>query len=254
MFRLSILLLAGLSFGLSSNHLTWAGTFSQIGSSRWVKVSKIYDGDTFKTRDGEKVRLLGINTPEIAHASKPGEALGQKARKHLKSLIKGKLVRLVFDREKRDIYSRSLAHVYLRDGRWINALMVEAGLAHVYTFAPNFRYAGKLLEYEKAARLKRSGIWEKSRFRVVEKAMVAPSMIGQFRLVRGEITYVEKNGWKIKMGRLMVTIPRAYREWFKSPPKLKVGQQIVVRGKIRVSQKERLYLALHSPYDLEIME
>ena len=232
----------------------WAGTFSQIGSSRWVTVTKVYDGDTFKTHDGEKVRLLGINTPEIAHSSKPGEALGKQAKSRLKELIGNRLVRLEFDRERHDKYGRLLAHVWLRDGSWINSQMIQDGLAHLYIFAPNFRHAGKLLEHEKAARLKRSGIWGKPRFKIVKKANVTPSMIGQFRLVRGNITYVEKSGWKAKMGSLLVTIPRAYREWFKSPPKLKVGQQIMVRGKIRISQKDRLYLALHSPFDLEIIE
>ncbi|NOR73433.1 MAG: nuclease [Mariprofundaceae bacterium] len=239
---------------LLASQIGWAGTFSQIGSSRWVSVAKVYDGDTFKTDDGEKVRLLGINTPEIAHSSKPGEVLGRRAKSRLEELIGNRLVRLEFDREKRDKYGRLLAHVRLRDGRWINSQMIQDGLAHLYIFAPNFRYAGKLLEDEKAARLKRSGIWGKSRFKVIKKANVTPSMIGQFRLVEGSITHIGKSGWKIKMGSLLVTIPRAYREWFKSPPKLKVGQQIVVRGKIRISRKDRLYLALHSPFDLEIIE
>jgi micrococcal nuclease len=239
---------------LLTSQTVWAGTFSQIGSSRWVTVSYIYDGDTFKTDRGEKIRLLGINTPEIAHASKPGEILGKQAKYRLKELIGNRLVRLEFDREKRDKYGRLLAHVWLRDGSWVNSQMIQDGLAHLYIFAPNFRHAGKLLQHEKAARLKRSGIWGKSRFKVIKKANVTPSMIGQFRLVKGNVTYVEKDGWKIKMGSLMVTIPRAYREWFKSPPKLKIGQQIMVRGKIRISQKDRLYLALHSPFDLEIIE
>jgi micrococcal nuclease len=239
---------------LLTSQTVWAGTFSQIGSSRWVTVSYIYDGDTFKTDRGEKIRLLGINTPEIAHASKPGEILGKQAKYRLKKLIGNRLVRLEFDREKRDKYGRLLAHVWLRDGSWVNSQMIQDGLAHLYIFAPNFRHAGKLLQHEKAARLKRSGIWGKSRFKVIKKANVTPSMIGQFRLVKGNVTYVEKDGWKIKMGSLMVTIPRAYREWFKSPPKLKIGQQIMVRGKIRISQKDRLYLALHSPFDLEIIE
>jgi len=232
----------------------WAGTFSQIGSSRWVTVAKVYDGDTFKTARGEKVRLLGINTPEIPHASKAGEPLGKKATKHLKALIQGQLVRLEFDQVKRDKYGRLLAHVRLRDGSWINSQMIKDGMAHLYIFAPNFRHAGKLLEHEKKARLRRSGIWGNSRFKIVEHALVTPSMIGQFRLVKGAVTSIDKNGWKFKMGKLSISIPRAYRAWFKSTPKLKPGQQVVVRGKIRISQKERLFLALHSPFDLEKIE
>jgi len=239
---------------LLASQTGWAGTLSQIGSSRWVTVAKVYDGDTFKTRDGEKVRLLGINTPEVAHTSKPGEPLGKRAKNRLKKLIHGKLVRLEFDQEKRDRYGRLLAHIRLRDGRWINSQMIQDGLAHLYIFAPNFRHADKLLKFENEARLKRSGIWGNSRFRVADSAKVTPAMIGQFRLVKGAVTSIDKNGWKFNMGKLSITVPRAHRQWFKSAPKLKSGQQVVVRGRIRNSQKERLFLALHSPFDLEMIE
>ena len=109
-----------------------AGSLSIVGQSRWVQVSKVFDGDTFRTTRGEKVRLLGINTPEIAHDRRPSQPFGIEAKRHLKQLISGKTVRLQLDRDRKDNYGRTLAQVYLRDGRSINEQMVRDGLAHVY--------------------------------------------------------------------------------------------------------------------------
>jgi len=251
--RLTLLTAVLFLSGFALAHQGWAGTFSQIGSSRWVTVAHVYDGDTFKTRSGEKVRLLGINTPEIAHSSSPGEPLGIKAKQELQSLLQNKLVQLSFDEERRDDYGRLLAHVYLRNGTWINGRMVEAGLAHVYTFAPNFRHTEKLLELERLARSNRLGIWRSDRFSVLAAGSVDEGTIGQFRVVRGRIASVSKNGWGFRLGNLSISIPRAHRKWFKSIPALKKGDRIVVRGKIRTSNRGRLFLALHSPFDLEIM-
>ncbi|MDX8396463.1 MAG: hypothetical protein R8K22_08625, partial [Mariprofundaceae bacterium] len=67
-------------------------------------------------------------------------------------------------------------------------------------------------------------------------------------------TSIKKNRWGFQMGKLNISIPRKYRQWFKSPPKLKTGQHIVAHGKIRASSKGKLFLALHTPTDLEIIK
>ena len=239
---------------LLTSQAGWAGTFSQIGSSRWVTVSHVYDGDTFKTDRGEKIRLLGINTPEMARDDHPGQPLANRAKKELESLILGKLVRLEFDQDQHDKYDRLLAHIYLRDGRWINARMIENGMAHVYTFAPNFRYSVELLIKERQSRDEKRGIWGTSRFEMLTSGHVGKSHIGQFRVISGTIGVIDKGGWSFKLGNLSISIPRAYRQWFKAPPKLKYGDFVVVHGKIRISNRGKLYLALHSPYDLEMMK
>ena len=251
--RLS-LIFAGLSFGLVFTHHGWAGTFSQIDSGRWVRVDKVYDGDTFKTARGEKIRLLGINTPEIARDDHPGQPMANRAKKELESLILNKLVRLKFDQVRHDRYNRLLAHIYLQDGTWINSRMIETGMAHVYTFAPNFRHSGLLLEKERQARSKKQGIWESSRFEMLKSSHVGKSHIGQFRVISGTISAIDKSGWGFKFGNLSVSIPKAYRKWFKQIPKLKPGDFVTLHGKIRISSRERLFLALHSPFDLETIE
>ena len=93
-----------------------AGTLSIIGQQRWVKIVGVHDGDSLRTAQGEKIRLLGINAPEVANQGKPGQIMGDEARLYLQELVLGKLVQLRTDKEKLDIYGRTLAQVYLRNG------------------------------------------------------------------------------------------------------------------------------------------
>lgn len=207
------------------------------------------DGDTFHTTRGEKVRLLGINTPEIAHDSSPAQPYGMDAKRQLEQLISGKTVRLQLDRDRKDSYGRTLAQVYLRDGRWINALLVRHGLAFVYTFAPNFQWAQQLLKEEAAARSNMLGIWKSEQFKVLDASDVTARLIGQFRLLRGCIK--ASGPFRFQLGNVMVTIPRSARTWFTPAQLPHDGQQVIVRGRIRTSSGGGLFLALHSPYDLE---
>lgn len=229
-----------------------AGTLSIIGYDRWTTVAYVFDGDTFRTEAGEKVRLLGINTPEVAHDSEPGEPLGNLAARMLTELIGGQVVRLKLDRQQRDDYGRLLAQVYRRDGTWVNGELVRRGLAHVYTFAPNVRWAEDLLNLERRARQEGVGIWQHERFRVLDVDELGQAHIGQFRLIRGQVRHAKRNGYDFSMGRLHVSVPRKYRPWFKRPPGLHAGQRVLVRGVIRTARSGRLFLALHTPYDLEM--
>jgi len=226
-----------------------AGTFSVIGKSRWVSVAYIFDGDTFRTRSGERVRLLGINTPEIAHNAQAEQPYAKQAKRRLTQLIQGKTVRLRLDKEKKDKYGRTLAQIYLRDGRWVNDILVAEGLAHVYTFTPNIYRADALLKTEKIARRDMRGLWKSTRFRILNATDISPRNIGQFRLVRGYVDAVQ--AWRFRLGKkLTISVPRKSRQWFTPTDLPHNGQKVIVRGVIRVSSTGHRYLALHSPFDL----
>jgi len=226
-----------------------AGTLSIVGQDRWVEVVHVHDGDSLRTAKGEKIRLLGINAPEIANNDEPGQPLGNEAQLRLTQLLAGQLVQLKRDREKVDAYGRTLAQVYLRDGTWVNARMVREGLAHVYIFAPNFRWAGELMQAEAEARINKRGIWQTERFRILDSKSVSKRHIGQFRVVSGTVSAA--GNWRFRLDKLRVSIPRTYRQWFKDLPFVRNGQQVTIRGIIRLSSQGQLYLALHSPADLE---
>ncbi len=242
----SVILMLGFATPLHA-----AGTLSVVGRDVWVKVARVYDGDTFRSTDGEKIRLLGINAPEIAHGTEPGQPLGQRAKAALIRLVAGRVVRLKQDVVRRDTYGRLLAQVYLRDGRWVNGLLVGAGYAFVYTFPPNLRWAPALLLLEKTAREKRLGIWSSRRFRVLPATHIGRQHIGQFRLVAGTVSHPAADGFGFRLDGLRISVPRKYQTYFDPPPGLRAGQHVIVRGTIRTAAS-RLYLALHSPYDLEV--
>jgi len=234
---------------LCAASIAQAGTFSIVVQSRWVSVAYIFDGDTFRTRSGERIRLLGINTPEVAHNNQRKQPYADDAKRRLTQLILGKSVRLRLDREKKDKYGRTLAQVYLRDGRWVNNLLVREGLAHVYTFAPNLYWADALLRTEQNARRDMRGLWKSRRFRVVDASDISNHHIGQFHLVRGYVDAVQS--WRFRLGKkLTISVPRQSRQWFTPADLPRNGQNIVVRGVIRTSSTGHLFLALHTPFDM----
>jgi micrococcal nuclease len=117
-------------------------------------IERIADGDTFTCRDGRRVRLIGIDTPE----REQGES-GRQARAALSRLAPaGTTVRLERDIAPRDRYGRELAHVWV-GSRLVNEALVLEGWAVLYTVPPNVKYAGRLERAQKQARAAGAGLW-----------------------------------------------------------------------------------------------
>ena len=174
-----VLALAGYLFsGVSNPHLgskkgfKWPFSVGDNYDYNNVLVKRVVDGDTLKLENGEYVRLLGIDTPEMHESAKlyrdarrSGQSveaikqMGRQAYEITKQLAEGKRVRLEFDKEKYDKYNRILAYVYLPDGSFLNALIVEEGYATVMTYPPNVKYADYFLKLERLAREERKGLW-----------------------------------------------------------------------------------------------
>ncbi len=122
-------------------------------------VERIADGDTFTCRGRVRVRLIGIDTPELAQ----GEP-GRRARAALARLIPpGTSVRLEHDVSARDRYGRELAHVW-HGSRLINEALIREGWAMLYTVPPNVKYAGRLERAQKEARAEGAGLWSSGGF------------------------------------------------------------------------------------------
>lgn len=122
-------------------------------------MAQVLDGDTVLLEDGRKVRLLGIDAPELEKEGKPAEFLAHKAKAALKELAQGKKVRLEYDELKYDRYGRTLAHLFLPDGTHLNRELVRRGLARVYVIPPNLRYRSELLAAQREALQGERGIW-----------------------------------------------------------------------------------------------
>jgi micrococcal nuclease len=124
----------------------------------YARVVYIYDGDTVKLDNGERVRYLGIDTPEMNYKNPPPEYFAEEAKRFNADLVHRKNIRLEFDSVKRDKYNRLLAYVYV-DDIFVNAKLIEEGYAKVYIIPPNVKYADDFLELQRKAREAKKGIW-----------------------------------------------------------------------------------------------
>jgi micrococcal nuclease len=122
------------------------------------KVKRVIDGDTLLLTNGERVRLIGVDTPETKHPQKPIEYFGKEAYFFTKQMVDGKEARFEFDRQKRDRYGRLLAYVYLLDGTFLNAEIIKQGYGFAYTRFP-FKHMEEFRRYEREARENRKGLW-----------------------------------------------------------------------------------------------
>jgi len=153
-----------------------------------AKVTKVIDGDTFRAIVGGrevKVRLIGVNTPEVHHPRKGREPYGEEAAAFTRRLIEGRTVYLTFDVQHYDKYGRLLAYVWLPDGTFLNALLVKEGYAQVMTIPPNVKYADLFLSLQRKAREEGKGLWA---LRVPEEVEKAPSPPLKRALPRGPPT------------------------------------------------------------------
>lgn len=124
-------------------------------------VLRAVDGDTIEVRlDGrdEDVRYIGIDTPETVKPDTPVQCFGPRAHRFNARLVTHRRVRLVFGVERRDVYGRLLAYVYL-GGRFVNAELAKRGFARTLTIPPNDRFARRFKRLQIAAARAARGLW-----------------------------------------------------------------------------------------------
>jgi micrococcal nuclease len=119
---------------------------------------RVIDGDTIELEGGERVRLIGVDTPETVDPRRPVQYFGKEASAFTRRLAEGRTVRLEFGDETFDRYQRTLAYVYLPDGTFLNAEIIRQGYGFAYTRFP-FRYQEEFVRLERQAREEHRGLW-----------------------------------------------------------------------------------------------
>ena len=120
-------------------------------------IEYVHDGDTLFLADGTKVRLLGIDTPEVGENL---ECYGEEATALLRSLLpEGTAVSVLSDVQPLDQYGRSLLFVYTQDGELVNLTLIEQGAAEAVVLEPNLLFADELEAAEDAAQSAGTGMW-----------------------------------------------------------------------------------------------
>jgi micrococcal nuclease len=138
----------------------WLGDQRRAAHEQY-RVVRVLDGDTIVVARGssrDTIRLLGVDTPEVHHPRKPVQCYGPEASAFTKARLDGQTVRLEDDVERRDVYGRRLAYVYVRGHRFEDTLL-EHGYARLLVIEPNHAHARTMLEEELAARRHRVGLW-----------------------------------------------------------------------------------------------
>jgi len=127
-------------------------------------VSRVVDGDTIEvTKNGikEKVRLIGVNTPETVDPRKKVECFGKEASAYAKEILMNQKVTVVSDstQDTRDRYGRLLAYVYREDGLFVNKHMIEEGYAYEYTYKAPYLFQKEFKEAQLKAQTEGKGLW-----------------------------------------------------------------------------------------------
>jgi micrococcal nuclease len=140
------------------------GGSGSAGGAFAASVVRVVDGDTIVARLAggrvERVRLIGMDTPESVKPGVPVQCYALRASAATKHLLTGRRVRLVEDREPRDRYGRLLAYVYRQpDGLFVNTELVRRGFARPDPFPPNTRFERRIAGLARAARSAGRGLW-----------------------------------------------------------------------------------------------
>lgn len=134
-----------------------------------VLVRFVIDGDTIDIAQMGRVRLLGIDAPELGRGLDTPEPFATEARDHLSGMVASRWVRLEYDgQDRRDVYQRRLAYVFLDDGSFVNVLLLRAGLARV-SARRSLTRLGELRHAEAEAKSARRGMWLAAPSRPLER-------------------------------------------------------------------------------------
>jgi len=230
----------------------------------YYNVSRVVDGDTIELSNGETVRYIGIDTPEVREKDGSGwiynpMPFAEKAKDLNRKLVEGKSVKLELDVQKKDKYKRLLAYVYIED-KMVNIEMVRQGLAMIYTYPPNVKYSQRFLDAQREAMDNKRGLWvdlEENKISTSE----AKDNIGRIRMIEARVTdtrLTEKLLILKFKGNFQVVLYKnnispGLKDMIRSPDKYFKGKIVRVYGIIK-NYKGHPEMMLHDFSQLEILK
>ena len=162
-------------------------------------VKWVYDGDTLLVtdpdgKDKRKIRVIGIDTPEVKHHQQKAQLYGAKAREELRVLLKESSYQIIleFDKEKFDRYKRLLAHVYLENGTNISEWLLKQGFAKTLIIPPNVKHVKCYKNAERKAQQQKIRLWS-LKGNQVKVARDLTSRAKSYVRLKGKITHIYKH-------------------------------------------------------------
>lgn len=159
-----------------------------------VRISYVQDGDTLMLNDGRRLRLIGIDTPELGKQGASAEPGAIAARDRLRQLlfISRQQLNLRFDQERTDRYGRLLAHAYLSDSRALTEQLLSEGMGTQIVVPPNTWQSSCYHQAAQDARQQRRGIWALPDYQPKTVAELNLQSTG-FQIVRGRVTHLSNS-------------------------------------------------------------
>ena len=225
-----------------------------------VTVQSVHDGDTVRLKDGRKIRLIGINTPELADNHHPVQPFAIAARDRLLQQINqhNNTVKLLYGKERQDHYKRTLAHLFLPDGTNLQADLLEHGLATANTHPPNDSFSDCYHRVEKIAHCKKSRIWSEDSYTVRHSADLDKKSEG-FHILNTRVQRISKSDKAIHLfldGGVLVSINTPDQHHFEETwLRSLVNRPVIVRGwlhaKKRAKKEVKFYMRIRHPSAIE---
>ena len=222
-----------------------------------VQVIHVYDGDTVTLRDGRRLRLIGIDTPELGRDGKPDQAYALAARDALRALLKARPeLDLRLDQTRHDVHGRLLAHAFLANGTSLSAWLLERGYATLLIIPPDDWNAACYQAAERDARRSGTGIWSLPEYQPIPSARLERTARG-YHVIEGRVIHVGQSArslWLDLEGHVAARIDREDLKYF-STGSLRdlLHKRVIVRGWLYPNRDE-LQLRLRYPTDLEFKD
>ncbi len=225
-----------------------------------VTVKWVYDGDTLLLTDKRKIRLI-VDTPEVKHHKQKRQAYAAKAREALRVLLKKShyRVNLRYGAERKDRYSRTLAHVYTPSGINIANWLLEKGLASTMIFPPNIKLAHCYKQAEGQAQQHVLGIWRLKRNKIKAAANLSGRAKGHIRL-KGRIKKVIHHKKSIIMELdshskrpIQIKIKKKHFRYFKHFDTDKLWDKTIIISGYLKNKRYKRTISLKHPFQIRVL-
>lgn len=254
------------AFGVRFIALAGVFTAALAAAGQFVTVTQVIDGDTVEIEGGERVRLLGIDTPEDKRIRTgrdgkkrlvPAQPFFIEAKLLLRELAAKKRVKMTVGAESVGYYGRTLAHLYLPDGTDVQQELLRRGYAMVTAYPPNIAHLQAYAAVESEACRGGIGLWGHPHFALQTLADGEPIRSGMGR-VAGTVTAVARRNNDVRLSlddRLTLLIYRgAWRKfWPDQAAEDLIGRRLIARGRIKSAGRHHI-LRIRHPFMLRERE
>ncbi len=225
-------------------------------------VVRVIDGDTVILAGGERLRLIGIDTPEVRHRVAgewvyDPEPFAIEATEYNRNLVENRSVKIEYDIEKRDRYDRLLGYLFCEDNELINKKLLRKGLATVYTFPPNVKYREKFVSAQKKAMQENIGLWKAKKTIELDEAHLHMGNIVNVEGVVKKAEIFRRSLYLFFGGEddVVIRIPednfKFFLEYDIDPTNDLLGQKLSVTGRVEKQRFVQIYV--DGPHQLELL-